>query len=145
MTTKSRRIAEMIAPFQGLELDARYVCYFDCFNRRLYFEAHDVLEELWLAGRSGPNHLFYKGLIQLAGAFVHLQKGRLRPAAALLRLAGSNLKPYPEVHERLEVGKVLRLIEEWTVRLESGGFKTNPLGPENGPKLELNFSNHARP
>ena len=39
------------------------------------------------AQRHTPNDGFYKGLIQLAGAFVHLQKDRLRPAASLFRLA----------------------------------------------------------
>ena len=59
---------------QGQVLDAHYLGYFACFNRGWFYEAHDVLEELWLANRTGPNYAFYKGLIQLAGAFVHLQK-----------------------------------------------------------------------
>ena len=67
---KSARIAVMIESLQGRELDARYLGYFECFNRQLFYEAHDVLEDLWLPDRSGPNGNFYKGLIQLAGAFV---------------------------------------------------------------------------
>ena len=77
---KSARIAAMIESFQGQELDAHYLGYFDCFNRQLFYEAHDVLEDLWLPDRHGVNGNFYKGLIQLAGAFVHLQKNRLRPS-----------------------------------------------------------------
>jgi predicted metal-dependent hydrolase len=137
MSKKSGAIAELIEQFKGRELDAHYFGYFECFNRRLYFEAHDVLEELWLAQRKGPNYAFYKGLIQLAGAFVHLQKNRLRPAAALFKLADANLKQYPASHEWLRVERVRGLIREWLERLELGNFEVNPLTPLNGPLLQL--------
>src|ERR1041385_3444222 len=68
MSKKSAAIAALIEGLRGRELDAHYLGYFECFNRQLYFEAHDVLEELWLTDRNGPNGAFYKGLIQLAGA-----------------------------------------------------------------------------
>jgi predicted metal-dependent hydrolase len=137
MSKKSGAIAELIEQFKGRDFDAHYFGYFECFNRRLYFEAHDVLEELWLADRTGPNYSFYKGLIQLAGAFVHLQKNRLRPAAALFKLADANLEKYPALHERLRVDSVRTLIRQWLHRLEAGNFETNPLGPGNEPTLSL--------
>src|SRR5436189_6188294 len=95
MSKKSPMIAALIANCQGQELDAHYLGYFECFNRGLFYEAHDVLEELWLPNRNGANGPFYKGLIQLAGAFVHLEKGRPPPAAAVLRLARATLERYP--------------------------------------------------
>jgi len=134
---KSAKIAAMIDGFRGRELDAHYLGYFECFNRQLFFEAHDVLEELWLAQRQGANYSFYKGLIQLAGAFVHLQKNRLRPAAALFRLAEDNLLKYPPVHERLDRDRVLGLISEWRARLVSGAFEVNPLLTDPDPHLDL--------
>jgi predicted metal-dependent hydrolase len=137
MSKKSGAIAELIEQFKGQELDAHYLGYFECFNRHLYFEAHDVLEELWLAQRTGPNYAFYKGLIQLAGAFVHLQKNRLRPSAALFKLADANLEKYPALHERLHVGNVRALIRDWLQRLETGNFEINPLTPETEPTLRL--------
>jgi predicted metal-dependent hydrolase len=137
MSKKSGAIAELIEQFKGRDLDAHYLGYFECFDRQLYFEAHDVLEELWLADRSGPNYSFYKGLIQLAGAFVHLQKNRLRPAAALFKLADANLEKYPTLHERLHVANVRRLIHDWLQRLEAGNFECNPLVPGAEPKLKL--------
>src|ERR1019366_7026896 len=82
--------------------DPQYVSFFECFNRQRFFEAHEVLEALWLPQRQGPNGLFYKGLIQLAGAFVHLQKNRLGPAVALFALAQTNLQKYPANHEGLQ-------------------------------------------
>jgi len=119
MSKKSAKIAAMIENLHGSEMDAHYLGYFECFNQQLFYEAHDVLEELWLAQRKQPNDLFYKGLIQLAGAFVHLQKARLQPAGALFRLARTNISLYPPQHERLNVAGVLDLIEDWLKRLES--------------------------
>ena len=127
----------MIEPFRGHELDAHYLGYFECFNRQLFFEAHEVLEELWLAEGNGQNYCFYKGLIQLAGAFVHLQKDRLGPAAALFRLAEANLKSYPAVYERLDLDAALKLIQQWQQRLEGVQFGTRPLASTHKPKLEL--------
>ena len=43
----------MIESFRGQRLDAHYLGYFDCFNRQLFYEAHDVLEDLWLPDRHG--------------------------------------------------------------------------------------------
>ena len=135
MSHKSARIAAMIESFQGRELDAHYLGYFDCFNRQLFYEAHDVLEDLWLPDRHGPNGNFYKGLIQLAGAFVHLQKNRLRPAAALFKLARTNLEKYPARHEHLDLNIVLHLIASWLRQLEADGFTINPLSAANFPQL----------
>ncbi|MBI3849987.1 MAG: DUF309 domain-containing protein [Verrucomicrobia bacterium] len=137
MSKKSGKIAALIEDCRGRDLDAHYLGYFECFNRQLFYEAHDVLEGLWLADKQGPNHSFYKGLIQLAGAFVHLQKDRLRPAAALFKLARANLLKYPPVHQRLEVVPVLAWIEQWLGELESNHFTVNPLTPDNVPMLHL--------
>lgn len=137
MTGKGVRIAAAIARFQGRELDARYLGYFDCFNRRLFYEAHEVLEPLWLERRRGPEAAFYKGLIQLAGAFVHLQKNRLRPAAALFRLAGANLGQYPATHGRLDVGAARLMSQGWLSKLEAAAFTINPLDSTRAPQLHL--------
>jgi predicted metal-dependent hydrolase len=134
---KSARIAAMIESFRGQKLDAHYLGYFDCFNRQLFYEAHDVLEDLWLPDRDGVNGDFYKGLIQLAGAFVHLQKKRLRPSAALLKLAQANLEKYPLSHEQLDLQIVLGLITNWLRQLEADDFMVNPLSAANVPRLML--------
>src|SRR5436305_11690 len=119
MSKKNGGNAELIEQFRGRDFDAHYLGYFGCFNRRLYVESHDVLEELWLADRQGPNYSFYKGLIQFAGAFVHLQKNRLRPSAALFKLAQANLQKYPPIHDHLDVAGMLRVIEQWLQPLEN--------------------------
>jgi hypothetical protein len=134
VSKKSGKIAALIADCQGRDLDAHYLGYFECFNRGWFFEAHDVLEELWLAeGKAGPNYGFYKALIQLAGAFVHLQKNRLGPAAALFRLARTYLARYPDKHERLDLAEVRAWIEEWLTRL--AGAESNPFPAVPAPRF----------
>jgi predicted metal-dependent hydrolase len=133
MSRKGERIAGLLDGLHGRELDAHYLGYFECFNRKLFYEAHDVLEQLWLAQRHGPNGAFYKGLIQLAGAFVHLQKERPAPAIALFKLALGNLDKYPAIHEKLEVESVRARIGEWLRAVSAGG--PQPLA--NMPELKL--------
>jgi predicted metal-dependent hydrolase len=118
VSKKSEHIARRIEQFQGGAFPAHYLGYFDCFNHQLFYEAHDVLEDMWLPDRHGPDGSFYKGLIQLAGAFVHVQKNRPGPAVALLNLARVNLEKYPTLHHGLDLTGVLALIETWRRRLD---------------------------
>ena len=127
----------MAGQFQAGALNPYYAGYFELFNQGKFFEAHDVLEHLWLRDRQGANGGFYKGLIQLAGAFVHLQRNHLRPAAALFKLARANFEKYPSPHEQLNLTAVQQLIAGWLLQLEKDDFKTNPLTAANAPRLAL--------
>ena len=142
VSKKSAKIAALIDSCRGQELDAHYLGYFECFNRGLFYEAHDVLEELWLEDTRGPNGNFYKALIQFAGAFVHMQKDsprhpRLRPAAALLNLARGYLLPYRPAHGRLDVNRLIHLADEWLRELDAGRFEDNPLRRKSPPRLAI--------
>jgi Domain of unknown function (DUF309) len=136
MSPRDAKLAGLTEPYRTAGTKAYYFAFFDCFNRQLFYEAHEVLEELW-RGKPGTNRAFYQGLIQFAGAFVHLQKNRLRPAVALLGLAASNLKDYPPMHEGLDVEKTRSVIRMWTEKVISAGFITNPYSQHTAPRLEL--------
>lgn len=136
MSRRAERIDQIVARFHGSDLDPHYAAFFDCFNQGRFFEAHEVLEALWLRER-GTDRDFYKGLIQLAGAFVHLQKLRPAPAGALLGLAAANLGRYPAVHHHLDVGRTTARIAEWRVRTARGGFGPEAVGAAAWPRLEL--------
>jgi predicted metal-dependent hydrolase len=135
VSSKSGKIAELIQNCTSQGWDPHFLGYFECFNSGLYFEAHDVLEELWLKDRSGPNYYFYKGLIQLAGAFVHLQKHRLKPAVALFDLATTNLSRYPVQHEGIDLNAVLGLAADWRAAVTGLEFQVNPLKHRPKPHL----------
>ena len=137
MNRTSDKITLRNEPFIRKGVSPHYAGFFECFNERLFFEAHEVLEKLWLQERGNVNGLFYKGLIQLAGAFVHIQKHRPGPATALFKLAQSNLNKYPSFYEGLSLPEVLALIGHWLARLESGERLTRSLGPTDFPKLVL--------
>ena len=132
------------------EHDPCYTGYFICFNEQKYYEAHDVLEHLWLKAH-GTASQFFKGLIQLAGAFVHLQKQhrrpehstdgrRLRPACRLFKLAHSNLQPFSPTYLDLDVCSVLELCSKHILEIERAEFQRNPWSPTNAPTLTLRAS-----
>jgi predicted metal-dependent hydrolase len=137
LVSKHKRITEIAQKYSIEGVDPRYAGYFALFNEQKFYEAHDILENLWLPDKHGPNGNFYKGLIQLAGAFVHLQKNRLRPSAALFKLAQTNLAKYSAWHEHLDMTAVLKLIASWLERLESHEFAVNPLTKTHVPHLAL--------
>jgi uncharacterized protein len=112
-----------------------YRAYFECFNAGQYYEAHDALEAIWLPLRNEPDGAFYKGLIQLAGAFVHVRKERYAPAMALLRRARYHLEPYPALHHGLSLPEVLRLIDRWLERLGVAPPAGGNLGRDEAPQL----------
>ena len=147
---KSDRISayvETLGSAPAPDLDPHYTGFFTCFNRGEYYEAHDVLEQLWLR-TPGANHAFFKGLIQIAGAFVHLRKQflrpehpkdgrRLRPAARLFDLGMRNVEPYGPVHLRLDVTALRALCEAHATALTESAFTRNPWHPERAPRVEL--------
>ncbi len=147
---KSERITAFVESLgfeAGTAADPRYLGFFQCFNRGDYYEAHDVLEDLWLK-TTGPDYEFYKGLIQVAGAFVHLRKQyehpghhhhgrRLVPASRLFRIAINRLQAFAPAHLGVDVAAVLQLCESHLTHIESGDFSLNPWAPEKMPQIAL--------
>src|SRR6266566_93878 len=124
-----------------------YHAFFRCWNEQRYYEAHDVLEQLWLKTKSRDAD-YFKGLIQAAGAFVHLQKRfehpshskhskRLRPAVRLFRLAERNLSRFGPRHHALDVTAFCQLLRAYADQIIASDYKTNPWSPETAPKLKL--------
>ena len=144
-TDRIARFLEEIAPGSVPGMDPRLAGYLECFNSGRYYEAHDVLEDLWLRqGRDHPDHAFHKGLIQLAGGFVHLRLQhlhpehpkhgrRLAPARRLLLLGAGNLRAYPPRHLGVDVAGAVLLADTTAFAIRGGG--TNPWDPERLPGL----------
>jgi hypothetical protein len=153
---KSERISAFMQQLDAnpaLALDPRYQGYFTCFNAGQYYEAHDVLENLWLERRD-ENHLFFKGLIQIAGAFVHLKKQflhpehpkhgrRLKPAVRLFQLGAKNLAPFAPCHLQLDVAALLRLCEQRVAEIVASDYERNPWHPSDAPRIELLVESRA--
>jgi predicted metal-dependent hydrolase len=145
VSKKSPKIEALISGHHGGAYDPHYLAYFDCFNAQDYYDAHDVLEALWLKdGRTAPDYAFYKGLIQVAGGFVHLKLQRehpdhhvhgrrLDPALRLFRLALANLSAYPNLHAGLDLRTVRDLCQAMITALETS--RANPWSPDQAPTL----------
>jgi hypothetical protein len=144
---RTERFIDRLQTTAHPQYDPCYVGYFLCFNEQQYYEAHDVLEHIWLQSE-GEEQRYFKGLIQLAGAFVHLKKQfarpdhakdgrRIRPAWRLLRLAEINLTPFAPRFMGFEVDSALRLCHACREQIEESGFEINPWNPGQAPRLEL--------
>lgn len=126
---------------------ACYELFFALFNAGDYYGAHDVLEHLWLA-RNDENSIFYKGLIQIAGGFVHLRRQFLRPAhpkdgkklapaSRLLLLGASNVRGFGPQHMGLDVEKLCAVCENLALEIVSAEFQVNPWSPQSRPLIKL--------
>lgn len=153
---KGQRISRLVRELSGASAQpapieiAEHPCYvgfFRCWNEQRYYEAHDVLEQLWLQTKSA-DAAYFKGLIQAAGGFVHLQKQRARPthskdgrrmypAVRLFRLAEKNLAPYAPKRHRFDVQDFLRLLRQQVDAILDSDYRENPWSPESAPRLQL--------
>lgn len=124
-----------------------YLGFFRCWNEQRYYEAHDVLEHLWLRTESEDAN-YFKGLIQAAGGFVHLQKQharpthpkdgrRMYPAVRLFRLAEKNLMPYRPVRHHFDIDDFLHLLRRQVDAILASDHRQNPWTPETAPSLRL--------
>lgn len=85
------------------------------FNDKEFFEAHETLESLWIE-TEGPEKDFYKGLIQCAVAFVHLERGNYKGARKLFRTACRYLEGYLPDHGGIHTEQLLEDFEEFFAR-----------------------------
>ncbi len=118
MSKKDHKVAALMEGIEEGEHDPHLVGYLRCFNSHQFYEAHDVLEALWLKDRNGQDGDFFKGLIQFAGSFVHLQKGRKRPAKVLFLRCTTYLCKYPSNFYSLDVSGIIRLAKKNYKNLE---------------------------
>jgi len=161
---KRERISQLLAEATGedvqldradVETNPYYLGFFHCWNEQRYYEAHDVLEQLWLNTES-PDADFFKGLIQAAGAFVHLQKRfehpshakhsrRLPPAVRLFRLAEKNLANFAPWHHGLDVAALCQLLSRYADEIVASDYTINPWSTETAPKLKAGAVHPNRP
>lgn len=95
-----------------------YLRGIELFNRGEFFEAHEVLEDVWRAA-PGPEKLFLQGLIQISVAFVHHSRGNITGARSLLKRACKNLSGYPAVCAGIDLRELIIGAEGWRAALEA--------------------------
>jgi predicted metal-dependent hydrolase len=91
-----------------------------CYHAQEFFAAHEHWETVWL-GAEEPEKTFLQGLIQVAAAFHHLQRGNPRGTCSLLKRAQARLERYPEFFADMDVNLLCKDIREWLRALQAGG------------------------
>jgi hypothetical protein len=98
------------------------------WDARRYFEAHELLEHAWKRGPEADREL-WKGIIQVAVAAVHLQRGNRIGARRLLDRALVRLDTQPEVHRGVDVAALRRTASTARAQLDAGLTPAADWGP----------------
>ncbi|HLO17597.1 MAG TPA: DUF309 domain-containing protein [Anaerolineales bacterium] len=77
------------------------------FNAGEYFEAHEALETAWKEESGGVREL-YRGILQIAVVYLHIQRGNYNGAVKVYARSQRWLKDWPETCRGIEVGKLRR-------------------------------------
>ncbi len=85
-----------------------FIRQFDAGN---HWRAHEVLAELWRATAEPERRRFYQGLIQLAAAFIHAERGNMQGVQRPLTKAAENLSSVRSPYLGLDVTSLLPAIE----------------------------------
>lgn len=88
------------------------------FNTEYFFEAHEVLEDVWRVERGEPR-LFLQGLIQVCAAYHHFQNGNLVGAITLLERGADKMRRYPPRYFGLDARTLISQIDRDRKRLEA--------------------------
>lgn len=90
------------------------------WNEGLFFEVHEVLEEVWKTAR-GDARQALQGVIQIAVAYHHLAHGNLRGARNLLKEGRSRLTPTPPAAlPTLDLPSLIAATAPWETALARG-------------------------
>ena len=88
------------------------------FNEAYFFEAHEVLEEVWRQEHGEPR-LFLQGLIQVCAAYHHFQNGNLVGAITLLQRGADKMRHYPPRYLGIDAAGLIAHIDGNRGRIEA--------------------------
>ena len=89
------------------------------WDAQRYFEAHELLEHAWKHA-DGPDRELWKGVIQVAVAGVHLQRGNPAGAERLLERSLGRLAPLPDVARGVDLARLRAVVTEAIAALRRG-------------------------
>ena len=88
------------------------------FNEEFFFEAHEVLEDVWHLERGEPR-LFLQGLIQVCAGYHHFQNGNLVGAMTLLERGADKMRRYPPKFLGIDAARLIAHLDADRKRIES--------------------------
>jgi hypothetical protein len=101
------------------------------FNRRRYYDAHEVWEEIWLRS-TGETKLFYQMLIQAAVGLHHYERGNERGARGMYKNVVEKIERLPGCFMSLDVADFARQFKSFMADLIENGSEGQP--DENTPR-----------
>lgn len=105
----------------------------DLFNAGAFWEAHEAWEAEWLMAE-GNRRLFLQGLIQIAAAYHHVQRGTLPGAIRLFALGLEKLETVDPGYLGVDRAAVVEAAQEHRARLLRG----DGISRDCFPKLRYN-------
>src|ERR1700732_417946 len=94
----------------------------DLFNRAHFFDAHEVLEDVWRPlPRDRPLRRHLQGMVQLAVAFHHQSKGNHVGARSVLERALRNLNGADSSFPHLDLDRLRAALAPWRQALDESG------------------------
>jgi len=75
------------------------------FNAGQYFDAHELLEEAWNQD-SGPAREAYRGVLQIAVAYMQIERGNYRGATKMFLRARQWLDPLPHICRGIDIQRL---------------------------------------
>lgn len=90
--------------------DPRFLKGIEEFNRGLFFECHETLEEIWLE-EHGEDRAFYQGIIQVSAGYFKWEQGVLIGAIKLWRAGLEKLTAYPPVHLGVDLDSFIQEVK----------------------------------
>jgi predicted metal-dependent hydrolase len=95
------------------------------FNRACFFEAHEVLEDIWRSvGRQEPARRHWQGLVQLAVAFHHQSTGNFLGARSVMERSLRNLHGGEQTFPDLDLDRLRADLTPWREFLNEATVKT---------------------
>lgn len=105
----------------------------ELFNAQRFWDAHEAWETPWLTA-TGETRQFLQGLIQLAAAYVHVQRGTYSGGVRLFAAALEKLEPFPVDYAGVDRAQAVAAAREHRERIARGdGIDAGEL-----PKLRYN-------
>lgn len=104
-----------------------------CYRAERFFEAHEHWEVMWLKLQD-PEKAFLQGVIQVAAAFYHLQRGNPEGTASLLQGALRRLDRHAPSFGGISVKPLCEEIRDWLRALEEDQ------GPPRLPFPQINLA-----
>ena len=92
-----------------------------CFNKNNYSHAHDAWEIIWKTGELEQKNAI-KGFIQLSGAFIQWERGKLDSVKYLLKLALKNISGQKLFHSNFQLEPLIETLKSNISKLENNNL-----------------------